>query len=120
MITQNSDGRQVVTYDSIGKYPDLTGSETIYLEDEMVSISSSTDTITTSVPNIGTGINGQHSRIVNVGAHLITIQDQSQLTGSGVSFQGNANLILAPKESVELLYLDAFESWIQITQKTTY
>lgn len=68
----------------------------------------------TSTPTITAGLTGQRLVLVNAdSADSITLQDESNLTGSKLRLAGAADLVMAPLDTVELVYTAAGE-WTRI------
>ncbi|QOY92337.1 hypothetical protein [Paludibaculum fermentans] len=66
-----------------------------------------------ATPTIASGDDGQHAYVWNAGQYDVTLQDSSKLPGSNLCLAGGANLVLAAKAMVHLVYAASPGCWIQ-------
>jgi hypothetical protein len=70
--------------------------------------------ILTSTPTIANGQNGQLLMLFNSSAQPVTLQDQSNLTGSNLRLEAGNNVTLGRGDSLTLLFSSDIGDWIQI------
>ncbi len=66
-----------------------------------------------ATPTIAGGDDGQHAYVLNTGQYDVILQDSSKLPGSNLCLAGGANLVLAAKAMVHLVYTASPGCWIQ-------
>jgi P pilus assembly chaperone PapD len=90
----------------------VTGVEVITVDAETKLIQAAAAVTMTSTPTLGGGAEGQVLLLTNAGTYQITLQDNSLLSGSGLSLSGKT-VILAQWSTVQLTYIQG--GWRQTT-----
>ena len=92
---------------------ELTAASAVIQADRYtVQVSPTLPTMLTSTPSIGSGDDGQYVCVLNVGIYSVTLQDETQLSGSALRLNA-PTLAIDPKESVCFVYSTAVNAWIR-------
>ena len=92
---------------------ELTAASAVIQADRYtVQVSPTLPTMLTSTPSIGSGDDGQYVCVLNVGIYSVTLQDETQLSGSALRLNA-PTLAIDPNESVCFVYSTAVNAWIR-------
>lgn len=80
----------------------------------ILAVTASSALTLTSTPTIPAGLDGQRLRIVNVGANIFGLKDESTLTGSNLLISSmNGKVLLSQNESIDLIYSNSAAKWLK-------
>lgn len=71
----------------------------------------------TSAPTLHAGFQGQPMEIMNVGSNVLTLQDETQVTGSLLKFGGYPRINIGPNQSIHLSYVTdgSLNKWVLVS-----
>ena len=119
-------GRQFILSSLFGSTPSTvynilpnSGITAPMLSDMIIRISGATiGMIVTSLPNIAAGSNGQVIILKgNSDTHTVTLQSESNLTGSKLKLDGGINFTLGLGDILQLYYDSVDGYWYEISRK---
>lgn len=112
-LGNNTFGGKVVTAPSATQT--LSAGDAIAVSTVAVKqISAAGDVTLTGAPTIADGDDGQHVWLINVSAYTITLQDEATLPSTNLCMIADANLAIAPKAAVHLLFNSTAGCWIEV------